>query len=224
MKNATETKETYSGSLAAASNKNATMKKIKLTPEQQAAEAARRDAAYKAEQERKAAMKAQRREDNAKHVAALVETATRMTEWETVYPAAPKAVARVARAIGDAWLSAHEELMDRSGRLAVNPADYFEWAESDMKLAAKREVLDRMVWAVRKSEMASEDVVAQLPAYVSNTKETLTSDLLGNRNRPSSTSAAHNAMMIYKNEAVSSLLRYDINYWASSLNPSCQVS
>ena len=106
----------------------------------------------------------------------------------------------VRRDIGSGWLNAHEELQQRARQLRLYPASYFEWAESDMKLAAQQEIYSAFIYQIKKGE-------SSLAAIVAYMAETITRQLLENYDRPSSTSAAHNAMMICKAEVRSQMLR-----------------
>jgi hypothetical protein len=171
---------------------------------------ARAEAAYKADQERRAALEAQQREDEARHLATLLETVDKLKAYGSDLRN-PEGIRLVACRIAYEWQSAHEVLAERSHRLLSDPANYFEWAEKDMKAACKREVLDRIVLEIHRGKDS-------LSAIVRGVKDEITRNLLQCRNRPSSTSAAHNAIMVYRNEAQAELLEYSLSCWDEMLN------
>lgn len=165
-----------------------------------------------AEQQAKAKAKADARAKEDALVAQQVMVATQMAELSTPAGATPAAQTeqRILRSIGADWIDIHESLLERSRGLAMNPAYYFEWAEHDMKNAAKREILDSII-RIYKSPNGT------LLRAVKTVRDEIQNRILNNYDRPSSSSVAHNAMMVCKLEARCSFLG-TLNYWVEELS------
>lgn len=175
-----------------------------LDPEEATAEQTKRaEALAQRKAEKQAAAEAQRAKEIAE-VKDLVDYATSL--HETPIPkeegeAQDEAICR--RSVGYQWLDAHNTLLERARALAQHPASYFEWAEKDMEYAAQREFYDRVIWAMRRAEKPCS--CKQAMEYL---KEELKKDLLNNRYRGNSSSAAHNAMMAARATKAASIIGY----------------
>jgi len=128
----------------------------------------------------------------------------------------------VMRDIGRSWLTYHEELIDRQITFLARPANYFEWASSDMELACKREILDNILYALGQENEVQPSL--RLVDILSEVAERLTEALLNNTDRPTSTGPAHNATMIAKKEAQSHMLRWHLKGWLRTLKPVYKVT
>lgn len=186
--------------------------KVNKTPEQVEAEQTVRLAEYKRQEEAKAARKAQQREDYQHTHCKLLDFAICMKNVRQVEAGkAAEVDCDVRNDIGRDWLSVNEELTERAYRMLSNPASYFEWSETDMKLACKREMLDSIIWAVQANKLT-------LLQILSNFRADLVERIINNYDRPSSTSAAHNATMVYKLEARADFVRYNLDGWIRQLS------
>lgn len=173
-------------------------KQVKLTPEQQAAqnaEYAKRALEVKAEKE--AAAQKRRADAKAHHdaldlMARTLKANAKLSSSEVEY---------IGYDIGSEWLHVDEELREWVNTFAARPANSFEWSSNPMERAAEREILDGILWDLIKGRPLAETV-----RY--HAKE-ITRRFLENYDRPSSTSAAHNAMMIAKREVQSRYVRED---------------
>jgi hypothetical protein len=200
------------------------MKRTRLSPQEAAAEAVNREARAKAAKEREAQRKAQRREDADKRVTDLRMKATLLSNWPlTEEGEEAQKIQYVIRDIGRTWLNLHEELSDRQATFLASPANYFEWASSDMEIACKREILDSILYRLGE-EGHDVQPSLRLVDIVAEVAERLTEDLLNNHDRPTSTSPAHNATMIAKAEARSHMLRWHLKGWLKILKPEFKVT
>ena len=170
------------------------MAKIKLTPEQIKAQDESRAAAEANRQAEKAKAKQERRADlRAKH-----ETLTAMAlAWKKEGFAETNAVSQIKGDVAWRWFSAEKILREWQEEFVFSPADRFEWAETAVKAACERELLDTILWSAVRPDGAP------LLDVIENIIKEVTCRYLSNYDRPSSTSAVHNATMIYKQEAVS---------------------
>jgi len=174
--------------------------KIKETPEQIAAREARSAELAKMRAEEAAAAKQAKKVANEALITRLSEAAVCLSNAVAVEETdLANADRRCRRWVGESWLATHEELVGRADRLLVSPADYFEWAEADMKAAAKREILDCIIHRVLEGKPVGDAMVEM----VADIKERV----MNNYDRPSSTSPAHNAMMIAKQEVRCQIVR-----------------
>lgn len=174
--------------------------KIKETPEQIAAREARSAELAKMRAEEAAAAKLAKKAANEAVLSRLRDGANFLANSVLLEETdLAKADRRCRRWVGESWLATHEELVGRADRLLVSPANYFEWAEADMKAAAKREILDCIIQQALEGKPVG-DVMVEMVADIKDR-------VMSNCDRPSSTSPAHNAMMIAKQEVRCQVVR-----------------
>lgn len=177
------------------------------TPEEIAAERAAADLRFKEQQRAKAEARAKRKQESEEHVAKLIAFATTLKSNGATLE---NREALVLQNIGTEWLSTHEELVERQERFLECPANYFEWSESDMKLACKREILDHVLWELMSGKHVY-NVVAEMTADLERR-------IMENYDRPTSTSPAHNALMVCKLDARCHFLRWNLRGWLRELS------
>jgi hypothetical protein len=189
-----------------------------LTPEQQAEEQAKRAELRRKHEEQLERDRDSERQRRLKYLDAMRTTACQLKNHNAKLATN---TAYVLHDLGCQWLTTHETLLDRAERMAYDPANYFAWAEEDMKLAAMREILDRILRRIQEDKKTLIGILLEADAWI-------TENLLENRNRPSSTSAAHNAMECARNEVQSSFLRHHLKGWITAVQkevapqPACE--
>ena len=171
------------------------MAKIKLTPEQIKAQNEAREVAAAKRQAEIAQAKRDRIAANAAQHEKLRTMATLMDCMSGT-----SAADQISQDIAWRWLLADKEVREWQADFLANPADRFEWSEQAMKYACERELLDTILYALMKGDKTVEQTVLEIADEV-------TDRYLNNYDCPSSTSSAHNALMIIKQDVRSYYIR-----------------
>lgn len=174
----------------------------------------RRAAEQRHAAEQQAQREAQKQERLADQRKADADYLTKVTATATALAATPdaeqtdsetvKALVRHKHRVGNGWLQAQKKLAKRAERLLANPAYFFEWAASDLELAAKIELFGCIIAHVADG--------ADFRTCYDGVLRRSTESLLKNSYRSNSTSAAHNAMQEARRAMASEFVSYSDLY------------
>jgi hypothetical protein len=139
--------------------------------------------------------------DNAQQVQWLAETKAKFSSLLESDPALSAAENNARKEIAQRWFEAQQDIEDRALRLLQDPFSYFEWAATDLKLAAERQLLGQLA-----HQLTNPKRTCSVTDCVKFFREELMRSVLQNRWRGSSTSEAHNAAQHAMNEVACSWL------------------